>query len=104
MIEEGMDSRFKLIPLGIYILVVWEPGYIADKGLLPLEPMEERRRRMKMDATEKTLLALSKKVGRSVRAEAKTVKKTLIASFRKEMSHAKTDAGTIVGRKSAGKA
>jgi hypothetical protein len=55
---------------------------------------------MKMDATEKTLLALSKKVGKSVRTEAKTVKKKLIASFRKEMSHA----GTIVGRKSAGKA
>ena len=59
---------------------------------------------MKKDATEKTLLALSKKVGRSVRAESKTVKKTIIASFRKEMSHAKTDARTIVGRKSAGKA
>lgn len=66
--------------------------------------MQDRRRRMKMDATEKTLLALSKKVGKSVRTEAKTVKKKLIASFRKEMSHAKTDAGTIVGRKSAGKA
>jgi len=59
---------------------------------------------MKKDATEKTLSALSKKVGQSVRAEAKLVKKSLVASFRKEMSHAKTDARTIVGRKSAGKA
>jgi len=59
---------------------------------------------MKKDATEKALSALSKKVGQSVRSEAKLVKKTLLASFRKEMSHAKTDARTIVGRKSAGKA
>ena len=59
---------------------------------------------MKKDATEKTLSALSKKVGQSVRTEAKSVKKTLLASFRKEMSHAKADARTIAGRKSGGKA
>ena len=59
---------------------------------------------MKKDTTEKTLSALSKKVGQSVRAQAKSVKKSLIASYRKEMSHAKTDARTIVGRKCTGKA
>jgi hypothetical protein len=59
---------------------------------------------MKHDSTEKTISALSKQVGISVRAQAKTVKKSLLASYRKEMSHAKTDANTIVGRKCSGKA
>lgn len=59
---------------------------------------------MKKDVTEKNLSALSKKVGQAVRAETKLVKKTLLASFRREMSHVKTDARTIAGRTSTGKA
>jgi len=59
---------------------------------------------MKYDSTEKTLSAISKQVGNSVRAQAKSVKKSLLASYRKEMSHAKTDAITIVGRKCSRKA
>jgi len=58
---------------------------------------------MKKDATEKTLSELSKKVGQSVRAQAKSVKKTLIANLRKEMSHAKADTRNLVGGKYAGK-
>jgi hypothetical protein len=59
---------------------------------------------MKKDATEKTLSALAKKFGQSVRAEAKAVKKSLLASYRKEMAHAKADARTIAGGKCTRKA
>jgi len=59
---------------------------------------------MKRDDTEKILSELARKVGRSIRSEAASVKKLLLARYREEMTHAKSDAKTIIARKSSGKA